>query len=196
VGILFMVRVRLSGFYFILFSILGFVLLITLLQEAKNFDGYSHGFISLSNSLYRQFSPIIINNLVGLELRVSSEDLFGSILPFGKTLFSVPGLVEKMSYYHLSSTIFNNGTRLGSASSVYFGRDYYFFYFLVVFLLIVLWFCYMKMGKRSLNVFVVYMSFYAPYFIRRGVGLYIVDLIVLLFFIAFFLFLFRSFKKV
>lgn len=131
-------------------------------------------------ALVSQLSPIIINNITGLYIALSTESIIGSYVPFSKSALGVEGLADVLSREHLPDHIFESGTRLGSVSSIYFNEQAFSHLIVILVAMIVLKYLYRALPYvRGDSVFLLYFVFYAPYFIRRSIGVYLIDLILI-----------------
>jgi len=122
--------------------------------------------------------PLYISNFVAYRFDNSIPSLLIESLPLFKSLFSSISVVDKIGYEVLPSWAYSSGSRLGSSSSMFFSVNG------IVALVILL--TPITVALKEINSFKVrnsilmYLFLMSPYFVRRSISSFIVDIILLI----------------
>lgn len=128
--------------------------------------------------------PIYVASIESLRLQNSISKLTIESLPFLKSIFQKTSVVDEIGYSVLPNYLYNSGNRLGSNSSMFFNLNG-----LIVITLILTPILYIVRrinSSKLYNAIMMYLFLMAPYFIRRSISSFIVDIIILIFVFLFF----------
>ncbi|MCY4495503.1 MAG: hypothetical protein OXB92_16790 [Acidimicrobiaceae bacterium] len=169
---------RASLFRLALLSVIAIWCMVYILQPLK------YGFVPFSINtdieyFFQHLQPIYIGADLSLHFQGSKTALFAESVPFLKSGADLQSVIEIISSEGLSREAFDSGVRYGSNSAMYFSG----FGFLAVLLFLTLFKYITSLFKSNLlsTCFLMYFVVYGPYFIRRTIGSYFVDLFTLVF---------------
>lgn len=174
------------------YSLLSLCFLVFILQPLRS------GLTPFTNEndflyLYLHLQPIYI----GAYLSQSSDwgilQLLSETLPFFKSVFGLNSVIDTVSLKGLSQIAYISGTRYGSNSSMYFSFPgmVIVLVFIVLFLLLISFF----KSRLLYSSVLIYFVIFGPYFVRRTIGSYFIDLFLILFMYLIFKFLLENFTK-
>lgn len=123
-------------------------------------------------------NPIYIGSYVSLNFDFSFSRMLSEMVPFLKSLFGFQSVIEDISREALPGEIVNAGTRLGSNSAMYFNLSG-FLLVTISFVSLRLLFSFIKLRLLYGGV-IYYLILNAPYFVRRSIGSYLIDLYILI----------------
>lgn len=127
--------------------------------------------------LYQHVNPIYIGAYLSYELNFNLTILLSEIIPFSKTLFNYESVIDRLADVGLPRNIIYIGIRHGSNSTMYFH--------LVGILVISACFVFIR---KLLSVFnyemlnnavLLYFIIQGPFFVRRAIASYLLDIIML-----------------
>lgn len=138
-------------------------------------DDIDHTLTSFEE-LYNHLNPLYVGNYLAMYTEFSFAELVAEYIPFGKSLLATGSIVDKIAINHLPYEIYDAGTRFGSYNSIYFGYNFLHYIVIVsIFYLLI-----NKFAKRRVaNAIAGYLIFYAPMFMRRNLGSYLIDVFIL-----------------
>ena len=167
-------------------SLMGIFILIFGLQPMRYNELPFSNILNITDSLgyfYQHLSPIYMTAGLAQSIDFSTTSLFAEFIPFGKSLFGELGTVERLAREGLPTVLINEGTRLGSNSSMYFS------WIGIVALIIMLSFIKFNMevlkSRILTNSIFLYFISQGPYFIRRSFASFTIDIILIIFWVLF-----------
>lgn len=159
-----------SSFVFILFMVF-------ILQPLKNGGQYFSLEFSLLD-IFIHLNPIYLNAVFGLLNPSSLIQTVAEIIPFLKSILEIEGEVFRFAHLALPNELLQQGVRLGSNSSSIFNIITFPF---ISFLLISLFSLLKKINiQRINNAVILYFFLMSPYFIRRSILSFLIDLFLLI----------------
>jgi hypothetical protein len=165
---------------------LGLIVFATLLQGLKNFgEGLSIFNIfdldQLFIEVYNNISPTYLVSYLYLDRTYSVNTVLGEIIPFLKLFTGERGLVDTVSYDFLPSELIDDGSRLGSSTSILLSDSAIFIISIIsIFVVIIRSLCQKFIFFNQAIIF--YLVLYAPYSVRRSITSFAFDFIFLLVF--------------
>ncbi len=177
-------------------TVFSIFLMIFILQPLRYgelpFSNFSNMFESVF-TIFTHIQPLYIAGVLGTSLDLSLKSLIVEFIPFGKSFSGDIGIVEKTSRNVLPDYVLNRGTRLGSNSSSYFSvLGFGVISSVLLFLNRTINFLKLKLLKQSL---ILYFVFNGPYFFRRSIGSYIIDIIIIIFIVLIICFILQLNKQ-
>lgn len=176
-------NLRIKNYLFI--SFFGIVILVFVLEPLRS------GMLPFANlknldillGFYYHVNPIYIGSYMSYTSNFSNLQLLSEIIPFGKTILGTQNVIDSIAAEALPKEIYNDGARLGSNSSMYFRTNGLIILTTsIIFVKIILKYSNLKFFKNSV---LLYFILQAPYFIRRSLGTFLLELIILFFFSMF-----------
>ncbi len=165
-------------------SVLGLIVFGSLLQGLKNFgEGISNFNIfdldQLFTAVYVNISPTYLVSYLYLDRAYSVNSILGEIIPFFKFFTGERGLVDAVSYDFLPSELIEDGSRLGSSTSILLSDSVFLLIPIIsLFVIIIRLLC--KKFIFFNQAVILYLVIYAPYSVRRSISSFAFDLISLL----------------
>jgi hypothetical protein len=163
------------------FTLFGLIIFSTLMQDLKNYGesfdllGYLE-LTSLFEKITTNFAPIYLTSFLYLDNKYSAIALLGDMIPGYKMLSGQYGLVDFVSYQYLPNELLEEGSRLGSNSSLLFSEAW-----LTLVLIITPTICAIRFFMTKLRIFnqvlICYLVMFAPYAIRRSILSYLFDIL-------------------
>jgi hypothetical protein len=157
-----------------------------------------YGVLPFSNGIdfayiYKHLSPIYLTAIVSNNLDFTFQSLIVEVIPFGKSMFGEIGIIDRIAEEVLPLNILNQGTRLGSNTTMYFsllGIP-----ILIIMILNIKLSLYIIKTKIFYNSILFYLILQGPYFIRRSFASFTIDIIIIIFMVLMILMIKQTFKK-
>ncbi|EHY8704823.1 hypothetical protein WKN18_003562 [Vibrio cholerae] len=135
--------------------------------------------------LIQHLQPIYLGANTTLSLEASALRMLSESIPFLKSILGYESIIDSVSKLGLSKEAYDNGTRYGSNSSMYFNTIGYLI--LIAFFMFFRFISEFFKSKLLQSAMLVYFITYGIYFIRRSIGSYFVDLFMM--FVVFWVFI-------
>ena len=165
----------------ILFSFFGVFFLVFVLQPLRYGQMPFSNLLSFNLALldiYNHLNPIYYTAYIANSIDFNFQSLLVEFIPFGKSLSGELGIVEKLAQVGLPQYLIAEGARLGSNSAMYFSFKG------IILLSIMFGVIYgsQKFIKSTLltNSIVIYLVLQGPYFIRRSLASFTIDIIIII----------------
>lgn len=169
--------------------------MIFILQPLKGGNiPFTNDYFNLAYSIKHMY-PILIGAATSANANVDGLQIFSESIPLLKGILHYPSIVDVVAYNTLSEDAIENGTRLGSNTTLFLNPNG--FYVLSILLLIIFLLMNIFKSKLLYNSTLLFFIIYGPYFIRRFFGSYVLDFILMsfiIFFIYIAIFIFRKLK--
>ncbi|EOG7789517.1 hypothetical protein ACSW0U_003808 [Vibrio fluvialis] len=142
--------------------------------------------------LFQHLQPIYLGANTYLNYNLDASRMLAESVPFLKSIFGYDSVIDLISKEGLNTDAYNNGTRYGSNSSMYFSTFGYVILisFFIFFGLVIRLF----KSKKLDSMVLIYLTVYGVYFVRRSFGSYFIDLFVVVFIFLVYLFLVSFFS--
>ncbi|MFC0264083.1 O-antigen polymerase [Fontibacter flavus] len=142
---------------------------------------------------YQHINPIYIGAYLSYDLNFGFTVLVSEIIPFAKSVLNYESVIDRLAEVGLPKDIIDLGIRHGSNSSMYFHVTGIIIISLSFFLIkkLLIFFRYNLINNALLFYFIVQ----APFFIRRAIASYLLDVIVIIFISLIFVFIKQNNKK-
>lgn len=128
--------------------------------------------------LYTHLNPIYIGAYLSYELNFTIDILLSEIIPFAKNFLNFESVIDRIADVGLPNAIIDSNIRHGSNSAMYF----HFYGFLIVAItLIIIKYLMKKLNiKLIYNSVLIYLIVQGPYFVRRAIGSFLLDIILII----------------